>query len=451
MTGLDALRASLGSDGVVTDRDVLSAYRQDRAQTVDAGWPLALVRPVTTHDVQSVLRWASETSTPVVTRGAGTGLSGAAAAVDGCLILSTGRMRELVIDADDLVAVAQPGIINAELKAAAREYGLTYPPDPSSYEESTIGGNIATNAGGLCCVKYGVTRDYVLGLEVVLADGRVLDIGGRTVKDVAGYDLRGLFVGSEGTLGVVTRATLRLRPLPPAPATLVASFPDLEAGGRAVSAIVRASTMSCVEIMDGAAVRAVERYRPMGLGSGVECVLVAQSDSAAGLADVQAAERICEENGADFTATTEDRAEGEAFMAARRAAIPSLYESGRLLVEDIAVPLSKIADLLSEIRRIADQTDTSIATVGHAGDGNFHPLITYDPDDPDAAARAAVAFEDVMRAALALGGTITGEHGVGTLKKSVFLDQLHPVAYELSLGLKALLDPQGILNPGVVL
>ena len=249
---------------------------------------------------------------------------------------------------------------------------------------------------------------------------------------------------------MVTRATLRLRPLPPAPATLVASFPDLESGGRAVSAIVRASTMSCVEIMDGAAVRAVERYRPMGLDPGVECLLVAQSDSAAGLADVQAAERICEEHGADFTATTEDRAEGETFMAARRAAIPSLYESGRLLVEDIAVPLSRIADLLAEIRRIAEQTSTAIATVGHAGDGNFHPLITYDPDDADAARPSAVAFEDVMRAALALGGTITGEHGVGTLKKSVFLDQVHPVAYELSLGLKALLDPQGILNPGVV-
>jgi glycolate oxidase len=451
MTVLDDLQADLGLDAVVTDRDILSAHRQDRAQTSGAGWPLALVRPRTTQDVQAVLRWATTTGTPVVTRGAGTGLSGASAAVDGCILLSTVLMRDLRIDADDLVAVVQPGVINAELKAAARTYGLTYPPDPSSYEECSIGGNIATNAGGLCCVKYGVTRDYVLGLEVVLADGRVVHLGGRTVKNVAGYNLLGLFVGSEGTLGVVTRATLRLRPLPPPPATLVASFPKLEAGGRAVSAIVRSSTMSCVEIMDGDAVRAVESHRPMGLDPTVECLLVAQSDSASGLLDVEKAERICQEHGADFTAVTEDRAEGEVFMAARRAAIPALFESGRLLVEDIGVPLSRIADLLLEVRRIAEETRTRIATVGHAGDGNFHPLICYDPDDAEATRRAEQAFEDIMRAALALGGTITGEHGIGTLKKSVFLDQVHPVEYELSLAVKRLLDPLGILNPGVVL
>ena len=450
MTRLDALRAELGSDAVVTDPDVLAAHRQDRALT-DAGWPLALVRPRTTGDVQAVLRWASATGTPVVTRGAGTGLSGAAAAIEGCLVLSTARMLEVRIDADDLVAVVQPGVVNADLKAAARDHGLTYPPDPSSYEESTVGGNIATNAGGLCCVKYGVTRDYVLGLEVVLADGRLVDLRGRTVKDVAGYDLLGLFVGSEGTLGVVTRATVRLRPLPPPPATMVASFPDLESGGRAVSAIVRSATLSAVEIMDGDAVRAVERYRPMGLDASVECLLVVQSDSAAGMQDVEAAERICLKHGADFTAVTEDRAEGEVFMAARRAAIPALFEEGRLLVEDIGVPLSRIGDLLAAVRAVADKTQTRIATVGHAGDGNFHPLISYDANDLDATARAEAAFEAIMRAALDLGGTITGEHGIGTLKRSVFLDQLHPVAYELSRDLKNLLDPAGILNPGVVL
>jgi glycolate oxidase len=450
VTGLDALRSELGADAVLTDRDVLSAHRQDRALT-DAGWPRALVRPRTTEDVQALLRWASASGTPVVTRGAGTGLSGAAAAADGCVVLSTARMRDLRIDADDLVAVVQPGVVNADLKAAARDHGLTYPPDPSSYEESTIGGNIATNAGGLCCVKYGVTRDYVLGLEVVLADGRVVNLRGRTVKDVAGYDLLGLFVGSEGTLGVVTRATMRLRPLPPAPATMVASFPDLESGGRAVSAIVRSATLSAVEMMDGAAVRAVERHRPMGLDPSVDCLLVVQSDSVAGLLDVEAAQRICVDHGADFTAVTEDRAEGELFMAARRAAIPALFEEGRLLVEDIGVPLSRIAELLTAVRAVADKTQTRIATVGHAGDGNFHPLISYDADDPDATVRAEAAFEAIMRAALDLGGTITGEHGIGTLKKSVFLDQVHPVAYELSRSLKNLLDPAGILNPGVVL
>ena len=272
------------------------------------------------------------------------------------------------------------------------------------------------------------------------------------MKDVAGYDLLGLFVGSEGTLGVVTRATVRLRPLPPAPATLVASFPDLESGGRAVSAIVRSATLSAVEIMDGDAVRAVERYRPMGLDPEVECLLVVQSDSAAGLLDVQAAERICVEHGADFTAVTEDRAEGEMFMAARRAAIPALFEEGRLLVEDVGVPLSRIADLLAAVRAVADETQTRIATVGHAGDGNFHPLISYDADDlPTQPPERSWRSRRSCVLPSTLGGTITGEHGIGTLKKSVFLDQVHPVAYELSRRLKDLLDPAGILNPGVVL
>jgi len=449
MSALDPLCHALGADAVVTDPDVLETYRQDRALTPDAGWPLALLRPSSTDQVRTVMRWANDSGTPVVTRGAGTGLSGAAAAVDGCVVLSTARMQQLRIDTGDLIAVVGPGVVNSQLKAAAREHGLTYPPDPSSYEECTIGGNIATNAGGLCCVKYGVTRDYVLGLEVVLADGRVMALGGRTVKNVAGFDLLGLFVGSEGTLGVVTQATLRLRPLPPAPATLVASFGDLAAAGRAVSTIVRGATMSAVELMDQAAVQAVERYRPMGLDPGVECLLIAQSDS--GLSDVVAAERVCEEHGADFTAVTDDRAEGEMFMAGRRAAIPALFEEGRLLVEDVAVPLSRIADLLSEVRRVARETDTTIATVGHAGDGNFHPLICFDPSDEDATKRAYQAFDEVMRAALALGGTITGEHGVGTLKKALFREQVDPVALGISRELKALLDPHGILNPGVVL
>jgi glycolate oxidase len=449
-TAVTDLTNTLPEGVVVTDPDVVEGYRRDRADTAEAGWPCALVRATSTEDVQAVLRIATAHQVPVVPRGAGSGLAGGASAIDGGILLSLERMRACTIHAAGMYAIVEPGVINADIKAAAREHGLWYPPDPSSYEFCSIGGNLATNAGGLCCVKYGVTTDYVLGIEVVLADGTAVRLGGRTIKDVAGYDLKRLFVGSEGTLGVITEATLRLRPLPPPATTLVATFADVADAGRTVSATMAVMRPSALELMDRTTIGAVERHKPMGLDTEAAALLIARVDSGGGqsVAEVETITGICEEHGAMFVAATDDEAEGEMFMTARRLAFPSLFDLGTALIEDVGVPIPRIAELVTGVERIAGKFATTIATVGHAGDGNFHPLIVFDGNDPDATSRAEAAFGEVMRLALDLGGTITGEHGVGSLKRPYLDAQLGPDVMAISAKIKQALDPLGILNPG---
>ena len=441
-----ALAAEVSEGSLVTDPSVMEGYRFDRAATSPAGHPVAVVRARDTADVQATLRVASRLRVPVVTRGAGTGLSGGSSAIDGAITLSTERLRHCEVDAVSMTATVGPGLLNAEVKAAAAAHGLWYPPDPSSFEICSIGGNLATNAGGLCCVKYGVTTDYVLGLEVVLADGRAVRLGGRTIKDTAGYDLKRLFVGSEGTLGVITEATLRLRPAQPPVSTVVATFDDVVAAGHAVTAVVAAVRPSALELMDRAAVQAVEKVRPMGLDAAIDALLLAQSDAAG--EEIQQIAAACEAAGATYVALTADADEGEALMAARRMAIPCVERLGTVMIEDVSVPVPQIPRLLAAIAEVAARRDTDIPVIGHAGDGNFHPLVTFDAADPAATARAEQAFDDVMDAALALGGTITGEHGVGTLKARHLAKQLGPDVLELSRSVKQALDPLGILNPG---
>jgi glycolate oxidase len=443
---IDALGMELSAGALVTDPAVMDAYRRDRAATAPVGEPIAVVRAARRADVQATLRIASRYGVPVVTRGAGTGLSGGSSAIDGAITLSTAGLRACHIDPTAMVATVGPGLMNAEVKAAAAEHGLWYPPDPSSFEICSIGGNLATNAGGLCCVKYGVTTDYVLGLEVVLADGRAVRLGGSTIKDVAGYDLKRLFVGSEGTLGVITEATLRLRPAQPAVATVAATFADTVAAGVAVTRVVAAVRPAALELMDRAAIEAVEAVRPMGLGTEIAAVLLGQSDAGSG--EVGRIAAACEAAGATYVAVTEDPDEGEALMAARRMAIPCVERLGTVIIEDVGVPVPRIPQLLSAVAEVAAQHRTAIPVIGHAGDGNFHPLVTYDPADPDAAARAELAFDAVMDAALELGGTVTGEHGVGSLKARHLAAQLGPDVLELSRRIKQALDPDGILNPG---
>jgi glycolate oxidase len=441
-----ALAAELSDGALVTDPDVVDAHRADRATPVVPGAPVALVRARDASDVRAVLRLATIHQVPVVPRGLGTGLSGGASAIDGCIVLSTEKMRSLTIDASSMVAVVGPGIRNAELKEAAAAEGLWYPPDPSSFEICSIGGNLATNAGGLCCVKYGVTTDYVLGIEVVLADGRAVRLGGRTIKDVAGYDLKRLFVGSEGTLGVITEATLRLRPQPPPASTVVALFGSVVDAGRAVTAIVTAVRPAALELMDRAAIDAVERVKPMGLDLAAAALLLARTDGAPTEADHITA--ACEQAGATYVARTDDRDEGELLMGARRMAIPCVERLGTVLIEDVGVPVPRIPELLATVEAIATRHRTAIPVIGHAGDGNFHPLVTYDAHDADATTRAGAAFDEVMEVALALGGTVTGEHGIGVLKARHLVSQLGDDVMDLTRRVKAALDPDGILNPG---
>lgn len=449
---IDALLAELGDDAVITRADSLEAYRHDRANDPNAGTPLAVVRAASTEDVQAAVRIAAREGVAIVPRGAGSGLSGGSSAVDGAIVISLERMREIAIDPTVQMAVVQPGAFNAEVKAAAAAHGLWYPPDPSSQDFCSIGGNVATNAGGLCCVKYGVTTDYVLGLTVVLADGRAVKLGGPRLKDVAGLSLTKLFVGSEGTLGIVTEIVLRLIPAQQSPTTLVAMFPTLAGAMQAVVDIKAAMRPSMLEFMDQVAINAVEDVMRMELDRTAAAMLLVQSDESEAVAAAQiiAIEALCEAAGATECYATSDPDESEALIEARRMAIPAVERRGALLLEDVGVPLPHLGDLVEGVAHIAERNGIEISVVAHAGDGNTHPLLVFDREDAVQSTRAERAFGEVMDLAMELGGTITGEHGVGRLKQPWLADYLGDDVLELNLRIKRALDPDNIMNPGAV-
>jgi D-lactate dehydrogenase (cytochrome)/glycolate oxidase len=444
-----ALRERVGHRPVVDDPDVVAAYRHDHAALAGAGRALAVVRASSIDEVVAVLEVASATSTPVVTRGAGTGLAGGANALDGCIVLSTAGMdRILEIDVAQRTATVQCGVLNADLAAAAARVGLWYPPDPASRAISTIGGNIATNAGGSCCLKYGVTGDHVAALRAVLADGTVIRTGATTRKNVAGFDLTRLLVGSEGALAVIVEATVRLRPAPRPPSTLVAFFPTLEATGRAVVGIEQVAEPSMLELMDRTTVGAVEAMTRMGLDTDAAALLIVQSDSPNAAEEIGRCAKACAAAGATYVAQTSDPDEGEQLLAARRGALPALERLGATLLDDIAVPKPSIPAMLDRIERIAVRHDVVVGTFGHAGDGNLHPTLVFDAADPASVATARRAFDDIVHAAIELCGTVTGEHGVGSLKIPYLDDMVGEVEHRLMARVKAAFDPHGILNPG---
>ena len=457
MGGMDEIAELVGSlppGVVVVDPDGVEKYRYDWSRDTGAGTPVAVVRAENAEQVQVAVRWAARHLVAVVPRGAGSGLSGGSSAVDGGIVLSLERMRGVEIDLDCQIAVVEPGAFNAEVKAAAAEHGLWYPPDPSSYEICSIGGNVATNAGGLCCVKYGVTTDYVLGLDIVLADGTLVTLGGKRIKDVAGLSLVKLFVGSEGTLGIVTRAILRLVPAQAARSTLVAAFPTVDAAARAVVDVRRDLRPSMLELMDQASINAVEDYRPHGarpddrraahrpVGRPRRGSRGRRSTPCAWSARPPARQR-------SSSPTIPTRASSSWPLGAWRSrrsrrAAPCCWRTSerRFRCCRTCWPRSPRSPL---------QYDVEIPVVAHAGDGNTHPIVVYDAGDADSERRARIAFDEVMQAAIALGGTITGEHGVGRTKKSALPDQLGPDVMALTHRIKDALDPDGILNPGAIL
>ena len=447
---LDALRAALPEGRVVTDPDIVEAYSRDHAEAVaPPGRARCLVSARGTGEVAATVRWAGQHGVPVVPRGGGTGLAGGAAAVDGCVILSLARMNAIrELDPANEMAVAEAGVLNADLDRAAAAHGLMYAPDPSSYEISTIGGNLATNAGGLRCVKYGVTRDAVLGLEVVLANGRVVRTGRRTVKGVAGYDLTSLFVGSEGTLGVITSATLRLRPRPAeSPATLAASFPSFAAAARAVTAILQARLQpSLLELLDRVTLRAIDDWKHLGFGDS-QALLIAQADTDDGARRAAVMQRICTEHGALLADVSDSEGQARQLLDIRRLAGLATERLGAILVEDVCVPRSRLPDMVARIERAAARHGVLIATVAHAGDGNLHPVFVFD-HQPEVPASVWAAADEVFRAALDLGGTLTGEHGVGVIKRRWLAAELGEESMAVHRAIKAALDPAGLLNPG---
>ncbi|WP_399885599.1 FAD-binding oxidoreductase [Streptomyces sp. BBFR51] len=450
-TLVDRLLAGLPAESVLTDPDVTASYANDMASFCPAGAPAAVVLPRTVEDVQHVMRTATELRVPVVPQGARTGLSGAANATDGCVVLSLTKMdRILEINPVDRVAVVEPGVVNATLSRAVNEHGLYYPPDPSSWEMCTIGGNIGTASGGLCCVKYGVTAEYVLGLDVVLADGRLMSTGRRTAKGVAGYDLTRLFVGSEGSLGIVVRAVLALRPKPPEQLVLAAEFASAAAACDAICRIMEGGHVpSLLELMDRTTVKAVNDLAHMGLPETTEALLLAAFDTTDPAADLAAVGALCEAAGATQVVPAEDAAESELLLQARRLALTALEAvKGTTMIDDVCVPRSRLGDMLEGIERIAAKYDLTIGVCAHAGDGNTHPTVCFDALDPDESRRARESFDEIMALGLELDGTITGEHGVGVLKKKWLAREIGPVGLEMQRAVKQVFDPLGILNPG---
>jgi glycolate oxidase len=357
----------------------------------------------------------------------------------------------LEVDKDNLVVVVQPGMINADLKRHVAEHGLFYPPDPASYEMCSIGGNLGTNAGGLCCVKYGQTRDYVLGLEVVLADGSVIRTGGRNVKDVAGYSLTHLFVGSQGTLGLWTEATLRLRPTPPPRATLLAFFPTLESSGQAVSGMTAAGIQPVtLELLDQFTIRAVDDMHGLGLDRDAAAMLLIESDLPGGGADAELdkAVAICESVGATLVVRAADATEADWLRQARRLAYQALERIGTVKMEDIGVPRSRVPEMLVRIEEVVRREGVRCGTFGHAGDGNLHPNLVFERDDPRADEITERVKDELYRHAISLGGTVTAEHGIGSSRREYLELQRGPEAVAVMRSIKQALDPFNILNPG---
>jgi glycolate oxidase len=452
---LAALREALPELELLTERGDTERFRFDETEYMQPGWPLAVAFPRSTADVATIVRLAAEHRVPIVPRGAGSGLSGGAIAVDGALTMVMTKMaRILEMDRANLVAVVQPGVVNAELGRAAAEAGLFYPPDPASFEWCTIGGNLAENSGGLRCVKYGVTRDFVLGLEVVLADGSVIRTGGKNLKDVAGYSLTSVFVGSEGTLGIITEATLRLLPAPGPKLTMLAFFPTVQAAGEAVAAMTEAGVIPVtLELMDRFTIRAVDDAQRLDLDREAGAMLMIESDArgAAAREELDRAAEACESCGATSIVRAADPVEADWLREARRKAHWSLEQAGVARMDDVVVPRGRIPEMLAAIERISAAHKLPVGVFGHAGDGNLHPTFVVDRDDPTAEPRIDAARAAIYEEVIALGGTITGEHGTGVAKKGYLERQRGKDAVRVMRAIKQALDPLGILNPGKVL
>ncbi|WP_353814523.1 FAD-binding oxidoreductase [Agromyces sp. SYSU T00266] len=447
------LRSDVSPDRVLTEPTELARYAHDDAEWADHVEPHAVVLAESVEDVVAAVRAAAASGLHVVARGAGTGLSGGANAMADSIVVSLERMtRILEVDADERLVVAEAGVINDDLRRAVAAHGLWYPPDPASHRISTIGGNAATNAGGICCVKYGVTRDYVLGMTVVLADGEVVRLGRRTAKGVTGYDLTALMVGSEGTLGIIVELTLRLRPLGGREErAIVGSFDSLEAAGEAVAAVSSAGIVpSALELIDRTCIEAVDAWQSLGLPHGAEAMLLARVDEVGAAGETLAAavaERMARA-GALAVERGVSTEEVDRLFLARRLAYPALERLGPVLTEDICVPRGRVPEMLSRIQASARDHDVVIANIAHAGDGNLHPLIIAPEGDDAAKARAKRAFDRIVDDCRALGGTVTGEHGVGLLKLPGAAHELSPRVVELHRAIKRALDPHGVLNPG---
>jgi glycolate oxidase len=453
---VNALEAIVGKEHVFSSPEDLLTYAFDAsAPNLDVA-PLAIVRPGNTDEVREILRYANQRVIPVVPRGSGTGLAGSAVPASGSIVLLMTRMNAILeIDEANLTALAEPGVITSHLASAVEAKGLFYPPDPGSMTVSTLGGNVAHNSGGLRGLKYGVTRDYVSGLEVVLASGELLTTGGKCKKDVAGYNLTSLFIGSEGTLGVVTQILLRLIPLPETQRTAVAFFDEVQTAAQVVSEIIASRIIPVsLELLDAISIQCVDDFARLNLPRDMGAMLLIEVDGAAEVVDreIDQVGKICQRNHAKRLEIAQDKPHADQLKTARRSTLAALARRRpTTILEDVTVPRDKIPEMVRLIREIAKKHAIEIAIFGHAGDGNLHPTGMTDIRDKDELSRVEMAFEEIFESALSLGGTITGEHGVGLKKRHVLPLRVGTTGMATMAAIKRALDPNNILNPGKVL
>ncbi|MBI3592440.1 MAG: FAD-binding protein [Nitrospirae bacterium] len=438
---------------ISTEKEDLICYSFD-ASNAEASLPQAVAWPRNTDEVVKVVRFAYENNLSIVSRGAGTGMAGASVPRNKCIVLSLEKMKKIIdVDTRNMAVVVEPGIINGKLQKELEYLGYFYPPDPSSLNICTIGGNVATNAGGPRAVKYGVTRDYVMGLEAVLSDGAVINTGGKTHKRVVGYDLRNLLIGSEGTLAVSTRIRLKMLPLPEDIITLLILFNNLEASGTAVTKIISSKIIPrTMEFLDRSSIEAIENYKPTGLPTDIEALLLIELDGYP-VTIKKEADRvvdICNTLGGEVI-VAEDNMARERLWEARRSISPALYHIKPTKInEDIAVPRDKIPVILTELRRLSEESGIKIISFGHAGDGNIHVNVMVDINNKEEYAKGLELVKKTFETTLKLGGSISGEHGIGITKAPYIGMEIKERELELMKGIKRVFDPKGIMNPGKI-
>ena len=449
---LDKLRSVVGSENLLTEKEDLIPYAFAGTAAMKET-PGCVVLAALTGQISDVLKLANDTETPVVTRGSGTGLSGGSVPAAGCIVLCTVKMGQILeVDTANLTMTVEPGVTTVQIAEAAEKAGLFYPPDPGSMKISTIGGNVAENSGGLRGLKYGVTRNYVMGMEVVLPDGEVMWLGNKCVKDVAGFSLKDVMIGSEGALGVITKVLLKLIPKPAAKKTMVSTFNAMDAAAQTVSDIIAAQIIPCtLEFLDRTTIHCVEDFAKVGLPLDCEALLLMETDGHAAAVEEEAAkmEELAKANGAMEVRVARDEAEAAQLAMARRSAFSALARlAPTTILEDATVPRSELAHMIRFVDEVAKKHELKIGTFGHMGDGNLHPTFLTDERNADEIHRVHEAFKEIFDEAIRLGGTITGEHGIGLAKKEFLPKFAGEAQMRVMRELRTALDPKGILNPG---
>ncbi len=451
---VQSLKEIVGEENVLTDKEDLVAYSYD-ATTSWAHMPDVVVFPKSTEEVSKILKLANENLIPVTPRGAGTNVSGGSVPIMGGIVLCTTKMNRILdINKENLIATVEPGVVLNDFNMALAKEGLFFPPDPQSFLACTMGGVVAENAGGPAGVKYGVTKHYVLGLEVVLADGSVINVGGLTSKNVTGYDLPMLFTGSEGTLGVITKITVRLLPKPPAAKTLMAVYNDVAVASENVYKVLSAGIIpSKIELLDNWVIRRIEEMMPMGLPTDADAVLLFECDGIPAAVEQEIAhiEEVCKNGGAVEVRVAKDQDEANRYWTARRAGFAAVFgKAPTVLAEDVTVPRDKIPLLVKKCKEVGKKYGVEVVIIGHAGDGNLHPSILTDIKDREHYERAVSGMHEIIEYAIEIGGVLSGEHGIGLEKKKFLGKAMDPKAIEILKGIKRVLDPNNILNPGKI-